>query len=84
VGSAHLHLPLLVAAVSRRFEISALALGALLGLGALLSGVAGRSFVSLTAIFVVAGFVLGDGVTGTLHFDPRSGFVSELATVALS
>jgi sodium/hydrogen antiporter len=51
--------------------------------GALLSGLARRTFVSLTAVFVIAGFILGDGVTGALHFDPRSGFVSELATVAL-
>ena len=39
--------------------------------------------MSLTAVFVIAGFILGDGVTGVLHFDPRSPFVSELATVAL-
>jgi len=76
-------MPLLLAAASRRFEVSTLVLGALLVIGALLSGLARRSFVSLTALFVLAGFVLGDGVTGTLHFDPTSGFVSELATVAL-
>lgn len=52
-------------------------------LGALLAGVSDRSFLSLTAIFVVAGFVLGRGGFGVLHFDPRSGFVSSLATVAL-
>jgi sodium/hydrogen antiporter len=76
-------MPLLLAAASRRFEVSTLVLGALLVIGALLSGLARRSFVSLTALFVLAGFVVGDGVTGTLHFDPTSGFVSELATVAL-
>src|SRR5947209_15568844 len=48
-----------------------------------MSGLAGRSFVSLAAVFVIVGFILGDGVTGVLHFDPRSPFVSELATVAL-
>jgi NhaP-type Na+/H+ or K+/H+ antiporter len=32
---------------------------------------------------VVAGFILGEGVTGVVRLDPRSGFVSELATVAL-
>jgi NhaP-type Na+/H+ or K+/H+ antiporter len=83
VGTAHLHLPWLIGAVSRRFELSALALGGLLALGALLSGLARRTFVSLTAVFVLAGFVLGHGVTGVLDFDPRSAFVSELATVAL-
>ncbi|HEX4010573.1 MAG TPA: cation:proton antiporter [Solirubrobacteraceae bacterium] len=77
------HMPLVSAVVSHRFEVSTLALGGLLVLGALISGVARRTFVSLTAVFVIAGFVLGDGVTGTLHFNPRSPFVAELATVAL-
>ena len=79
----HTQIPLLIAAVSHRFEVAALALGGLLVLGALLSGLARRTFVSLTAVFVIAGFILGDGVTGALHFSPRSPFVSELATVAL-
>ena len=43
--------------------------------GALLSGLARRSFLSLTAVFVLAGFVLGDGGLEVLDFDPRSGFV---------
>jgi sodium/hydrogen antiporter len=34
-------------------------------------------------VFVVAGFVLGDGGAELLHFDPDSGFVTALATVAL-
>jgi sodium/hydrogen antiporter len=63
--------------------VSALVLGLLLALGALLSGLAHRTFVSLAAVFVIVGFILGDGVTGILHFDPRSPFVSEMATVAL-
>jgi NhaP-type Na+/H+ or K+/H+ antiporter len=79
----HTNMPWLIAAVSHRFEVAALALGGLLVLGALLSGLARRTFVSLAAVFVVAGFILGDGVTGALHLDPRSSFVSELATVAL-
>jgi sodium/hydrogen antiporter len=83
VGSVHLHVGLLVGAVSHRFEIAALSLGALLAIGALLSGLAQRSAVSLTAVFVLAGFILGDGATGVLHFGARSPFVSELATVAL-
>ena len=58
-------------------------LGGLLVLGALLAGIAHRSFLSLTAVFVVAGFVLGPEGFGILHFHPRSGFVSSLATVAL-
>lgn len=79
----HTKMPLVIAAVSHRFEVAALALGGLLVLGALLSGLARRSLLSLTAVFVIAGFILGDGVTGALHFSPRSPFVSELATVAL-
>jgi sodium/hydrogen antiporter len=81
VAAAHLHLPL--AAVSHRFEISALLLGTLLVVGALASGLARRSFLSLTAVFVISGFVVGDGGVGLVHFDARSGFVAELATAAL-
>ena len=80
---AQLHLTLAPAAASHRFEVSTLALGLLLVLGALLSGLARRSFVSLTAVFVIAGFVLGHGATGVLQYRATSGFVSELATVAL-
>jgi NhaP-type Na+/H+ or K+/H+ antiporter len=58
-------------------------LGLLLILGALIAGVARRSFLSLTAVFVVAGFVLGKGGFEVLDFDPRSGFVEILAVVAL-
>ncbi len=83
MDEAHLHTALVVAVASRRFESSILALGALLVIGALASGLARRSFVSLTALFVLAGFVLGDGATQALHFNSRGGFVSELATVAL-
>jgi sodium/hydrogen antiporter len=83
VDAAHLHTALVVAVASRRFESSILALGALLVIGSLVSGLARRTFVSLTAVFVLAGFVLGDGATKVLHFDARGGFVSELATVAL-
>jgi NhaP-type Na+/H+ or K+/H+ antiporter len=65
------------------FEKSLLALGGLLVLGALISGIARRSFLSLTAVFVVAGFVLGDGALDVLRFDPHSPFVQGTATVAL-
>jgi sodium/hydrogen antiporter len=65
------------------FETSTLVLGGLLVVGALAAGVAHRSFLSMTAVFVVAGFVLGDGGLGVLEFDPESGFVEQLATVAL-
>jgi NhaP-type Na+/H+ or K+/H+ antiporter len=83
VSPPQLDLPLVFAAASHQFEVAALVLGGLLVAGALISGIAGRSFVSLAAVFVVVGFILGDGVTGVVHFDAQSGFVSELATVAL-
>ena len=57
--------------------------GALLMLGELVSGIARRSFLSLTAAFVVAGFLLGQGGIGVLDLDPTSDFVQGLAVVAL-
>jgi NhaP-type Na+/H+ or K+/H+ antiporter len=60
-----------------------LVLGGLLMLGALLSGLAHRSFLSLVALFVLAGFLLGEGGAGVLELDAESGFVSTLAIVAL-
>jgi NhaP-type Na+/H+ or K+/H+ antiporter len=83
VEAAHLHLPLLAAVGAHRFNVSALVLGALLVAGALVSALAKRSFLSLTAVFVLVGFVLGPGAFGVLTFDARSGFVRDLATVAL-
>jgi NhaP-type Na+/H+ or K+/H+ antiporter len=57
--------------------------GLLLVGGALVSGLAKRSFISLTAAFVMAGLVLGEGGFEVLEFDPTSGFVQGLAIVAL-
>jgi sodium/hydrogen antiporter len=57
--------------------------GVLLVGGALISGLAGRTFLSLTAAFVIAGFVVGEGGAELLEFDPTSGFVQGLAVVAL-
>jgi NhaP-type Na+/H+ or K+/H+ antiporter len=65
------------------FDTALLVLGALLVVGALLSGLARRSFLSLTALFVVAGFILGHGALDVLDFDPESGLVNELAVIAL-
>jgi NhaP-type Na+/H+ or K+/H+ antiporter len=64
-------------------EIVLLVLGGLLMAGALLSGLARRSFLSLAAVFVLVGFALGQGGLEVLDFDPRSGFVHDLAVVAL-
>jgi sodium/hydrogen antiporter len=60
-----------------------LVFGGLLMGGALLSGIAKRSFLSLAALFVIAGFVLGDGGLEVLDFRARSAFVHDLAIVAL-
>jgi len=65
------------------FETAAAVLGGLLLIGALLSGLARRSMLSLTAIFVLLGFLLGEGALGVLQFKPNSGLVADLATTAL-
>jgi len=59
------------------------AFGVLIVLGALVSGLARRSFLSLTAAFVLAGLLLGQAGFEVLDFDPRSEFVQGLAVVAL-
>ncbi|MGD1057474.1 MAG: cation:proton antiporter [Solirubrobacteraceae bacterium] len=64
-------------------QTSAAVLGGLLVLGSLLSGLVHRSMLSLAALFVLAGFLLGDGASGILHFRASSGFVTDLATIAL-
>ena len=65
------------------FATASIVLGALLVVGALLSGLAGRSFLSLTALFVVAGFLLGDGGLEVIHVDAEGTFVEDLALCAL-
>jgi NhaP-type Na+/H+ or K+/H+ antiporter len=64
-------------------DTAMLAFGALLMGGALLSGLVGRSFLSMTALFVLVGFALGEGGLEWLTFDAGSGFVQALAIVAL-
>jgi len=64
-------------------ETALTVLGALLVGGALVSGIARRSMLSLTAVFVLVGVVLGRGGFDVLRFAPTSGFVSVLAVVAL-
>jgi NhaP-type Na+/H+ or K+/H+ antiporter len=72
-----------LAATVGGFDVAALVFGLLLMGGALVSGLVHRSFLSLAAAFVVAGFVLGRGGFDVLHLSPTSGFVRDLATVAL-
>ena len=64
-------------------ETVLLVFGGLLMVGALISGLVRRSFLSLAALFVVTGFVLGDGGLEVLDFRARSEFVHDLAVVAL-
>ena len=73
----------MIFATGAPFDVALLTLGGLLMLGALLSGIAHRSFLSLVALFVLAGFLLGDGGLEVIEIDPQSGFVTGLATVAL-
>ncbi len=76
-------MPVLVTATVSHFDVIVLVFGALLMAGALLSGIARESFLSLTAMFVLVGFALGAGGLNVLHFNARSPFVAELAVVAL-
>jgi NhaP-type Na+/H+ or K+/H+ antiporter len=74
---------LLAAGSADAFDSAVLVLGALLMGGALVSGVVHRSFLSLTAGFVLAGFLLGSGGLELVEFEARSPFVRDLAIVAL-
>jgi sodium/hydrogen antiporter len=76
-------LPITVAVTTHAFDVGTLVLGAALVFGALASAIAHRSFLSLAALFVVVGFVLGPGVLGVVHFNARAEFVGDLATIAL-
>ena len=64
-------------------ETALAVLGVLLLGGALVSGIARRSLLSLTAVFVLVGVVLGRGGLDVLRFEATGGFVSVLAIVAL-
>jgi NhaP-type Na+/H+ or K+/H+ antiporter len=65
------------------YQATAIALGALLILGALVSGLAQRSVLSLAPLFVLVGFGIGVGGFGWVDFRARSGFVEDLAITAL-
>jgi sodium/hydrogen antiporter len=83
VLESSVHFVTQAASATGQFDNAALVIGALLVVGALLAGLAHRSFLSLTAVFVIAGFVLGNGGVGVLDVSPHSTFVDELAIVAL-
>jgi NhaP-type Na+/H+ or K+/H+ antiporter len=65
------------------FQATVTVLGLLLMLGALVSGLARRSMLSLAALFVLAGFALGHGGLDVVDFRARSAFVEDLAFAAL-
>lgn len=65
------------------FQAFVTTLGVLLIVGALASGLVRRSFLSLTALFVLVGFAVGPGGLDWVDFRARSGFVEDLAFVAL-
>lgn len=65
------------------FASVAAVFGIVLIAGALVSGLAARSVLSLTALFAIAGFIVGDGVLKLVDFKAQTGFVTDLATVAL-
>jgi sodium/hydrogen antiporter len=74
---------MLAAGAGHAFDVATVVLGGLLVFGALVSGVARRSFLSLTAVFVLVGFALGNGGLEVIEPDPASGFVGGLAVTAL-
>lgn len=59
------------------------AFAAVLLLAVLVSSLARRTVLSTAAVFLVAGFVLGDGVTGWVPVKPGDSVVSTLAELAL-
>lgn len=65
------------------FDTAAAVLGLLLIVGALLSGLARRSMLSLAVVFVLAGFALGNGGLEVIDLQASSGLVEDLAAVAL-
>jgi sodium/hydrogen antiporter len=79
----HLTPAVFVIATSRHFEVAVLVLGLLMVAGALRSGYPRAALIPAPALFVATGFMLGPGAIGVVKFEPRSGFVAELAIVAL-
>lgn len=60
-----------------------LVFAAVLLLAVLVSGLAHRTILSTAALFLVAGFLVGDGVAGVIPLTPRSPVVATLAELAL-
>lgn len=60
-----------------------LAFAVVLLAGVLISGLAHRSVLSTAVLFLIAGFLLGDGMLGVVHLRPRDQLVTTLAELAL-
>lgn len=60
-----------------------LCFASLLLIAVLVSSLAHRTILSTAALFLVAGFVLGDGMLGVLPLSPHDSVVKNLANVAL-
>lgn len=60
-----------------------LAFAAVLLLAVLISSLAHRTILSTAVLFLVAGFLLGDGVLGVIPLEPGDSVVSTLAELAL-
>ncbi|MFI0446700.1 cation:proton antiporter [Actinomadura sp. 6N118] len=60
-----------------------LAFAALLLLAVLVSSLANRTMLSTAALFLIGGFLLGDGVSGTVSLSPGDPIVAGLAELAL-
>ncbi len=63
--------------------VALLAFGTVLMLAVLISELAHRSVLSTALVFLGAGVLLGQGVTGVLHVDPTDRVVSSFAELAL-
>lgn len=83
MAAAHTQPIVLLVASTTHFEVALFVFGLLLVAGALVSGIARESVLSLMALFVLVGFVLGNGELDVLHIRAGSPFVADLATVAL-
>jgi NhaP-type Na+/H+ or K+/H+ antiporter len=73
----------MIAASAGGFDTAVLVFGLVVVGGALVSGLAHRSFLSLVALYVLVGFALGHGGLDVLDFRTDSAFVADLAIVAL-
>ncbi|MCX6388835.1 MAG: sodium:proton antiporter [Solirubrobacterales bacterium] len=65
------------------FNWALLILGLLLMAGALLAELTRRGFLSMVALYVITGLVVGNSGFGWLHFSPQSPFVGDLTVIAL-